>query len=324
MKSHSYYFEKINSELKKIDFGSDPANLYSPIDYVMNSGGKRIRPILTLMAAELFGGNYFDALKPAIGIEIFHNFTLLHDDMMDNAEVRRGIPVVHEKWNRNIALLSGDAMSVISYQFLAQSKNNLSQILDIFSRTALNICEGQQLDMDFEQREDVDEKEYLKMINLKTAVLLACSLKVGAIVANASKQESEKIFEFGRNLGLAFQLQDDFLDVYGDFKRFGKNLGNDIVSNKKTFLLINALKKASGKDKEELKYWLNIEKFDNTKKINAIKNLLNKLNIKEYTIDNMNMYFNRAFEIYDSIVIEKKQNKEALRNFAGSLRCRDF
>ena len=313
----------INKGLNDIDFGTSPENLYDPIKYVMKSGGKRIRPVLSLMACELFGGDYRNVLSAALGIEIFHNFTLLHDDMMDNAEIRRGMPVVHCKWNRNIALLSGDAMSVISYKYIADSSNNLEEILSVFSNTALNICEGQQLDMDFEKVEKISEDEYLMMINLKTAVLLACSLKVGALSANASTKDCDCIYEFGRNLGLAFQLQDDYLDVYGDEIKFGKSTGNDIISNKKTFLLTKALKDAKNQDLEKLNYWLSLKEFDNNDKVLSIKNIFNKLEIKEYASKKISEYYQKAFEYFEMVSVPVER-KKFLKEFAESLRFRDF
>lgn len=322
MHSHIELQAIINKEISELNFEKQPENLYEPIKYVMESGGKRIRPVLTLMACELFGGNYKLALNAALGIEIFHNFTLLHDDMMDNADIRRGMPVVHVKWNRNISLLSGDAMSIITYKLLCKSNINLIQILDVFSNTALNICEGQQYDMDYENKYNVNEDEYLEMIKLKTAVLIACSLKVGALTANASEIECNKIFNFGKNLGIAFQLQDDFLDVYGDVNKFGKKIGGDIISNKKTFLLVNALKKAEDKDKANLEYWLNAKEFDKNEKYEAVKNIFDNLNLKEYAENTMNHYFKMAFDYFDSIAIEKSK-KNYIYDFANSLRYRD-
>jgi geranylgeranyl diphosphate synthase, type II len=323
MNRYKYLYSIVNQQIEKTSYAKYPANLYDPIRYVMKAGGKRIRPLLCLLACELFGGDYRKALYPAIGIEIFHNFTLLHDDMMDNADMRRGLPVVHKKWNSNIALLSGDAMSVIAYKYMSKASDRLNEILEIFSETALNICEGQQYDMDYEQKSNVTEQEYLNMITLKTAVLLACSLKVGAIAADADNDECDKIHEFGKNLGIAFQLQDDYLDVFGNPDVFGKNTGGDIIANKKTFLLINALSKADGENQKKLKSWIEAENFDNEEKISEVKKIFKNLNIDKYTIENMQKYYDIAFEIFEDINVSK-ENKKHLYEFAESLRYRAF
>lgn len=312
----------INEHISGLDFGKEPGNLYEPVYYSMSAGGKRIRPVLCLMAAELFGGNYKNVVDAACGIEIFHNFTLLHDDMMDHAVVRRGNPTVHVKWSNNIALLSGDAMSVIAYKYIANSVN-LKETLNVFSDTALKICEGQQYDMDFESRADVSVDEYLKMINLKTAVLLAASLKIGAISANVSDADKENIYEFGRNLGIAFQLQDDYLDTYGNVEKFGKNIGGDIVSNKKTFLLIKALELAKGDTKKELDYWLSLKKFDANEKITAVRNIYDNLNICKLSQNMMDYYSNIATGFFAKINAED-QNKEILRQYTDSLKQRNY
>jgi geranylgeranyl diphosphate synthase type II len=243
--------------------------------------------------------------------------------MMDNALVRRGKPVVHVKWNNNIALLSGDAMSVIAYKYISGTKNHLQEILDVFSDTALKICEGQQFDMDFENAKNVSEDEYLKMINLKTAVLLAASLKIGAITANANAKDCENIYEFGRNLGMAFQLQDDLLDVFGDTEKFGKKIGGDIVANKKTYLLIKALELADEKTKEDLNYWLMAKEFVCDEKIVAVKTIYESLNIGEFSAKLMNAYFQTAFECFDSISLPLEK-KEQLLSFTNKLRNREF
>ncbi|PLX09367.1 MAG: isoprenyl synthetase [Marinilabiliales bacterium] len=315
--------DRFNNDLGKLDFGKSPERLYDPIYYALSVGGKRIRPVLCLMASELFGGNYEKTINAAFGIEIFHNFTLLHDDMMDKAEMRRGKPVVHVKWTENIALLSGDAMSVIAYKYISESPNNLKDLLDVFSDTALKICEGKQYDMDFETMSAVSEDEYLKMINLKTAVLLAASLKIGAICANADKANSEKLYRFGENLGMAFQLQDDLLDVYGNPAVFGKNIGGDIIANKKTYLLIKALELANQEQHKNLNYWLNLNKFVPEEKINAVKSIYNEIGIREYSENLMNQYFKKAFDFFDSISIEPEK-KEILKNYTLSMKKRDY
>lgn len=312
----------INSHMADLNFGKIPQNLYDPVYYSLSAGGKRIRPVLCLMAAELFGAKIENILDTACGIEIFHNFTLLHDDMMDNATVRRGNPTVHIKWTDNIALLSGDAMSVIAYKYISKAQN-LKETLDVFSDTALKICEGQQYDMDFESRNDVSVDEYLKMINLKTAVLLAASLKIGAIEANATESDKENIYEFGRNLGMAFQLQDDYLDTYGNVEKFGKNIGGDIVSNKKTYLLIRALELALDNDKEELNLWLKKKEFNNGEKIAAVRKIYDKLEICKQSQTLMDFYFNKAEEFFNKLSISNDE-KIALKEFTDSLRERNF
>ena len=255
-----------------------PQELFDPIDYTLKMGGKRIRPILLLMSYNLFEKNIENALPAAVAIETFHNFTLLHDDIMDKAEMRRNKETVHIKYSENSAILSGDAMAFLSYKYLIESKSErLIDVIDLFSTTAIEVCEGQQYDMDFELRLDVSEKEYLEMICLKTAVLLACSLKAGALLANSDDNTSQQLYKFGLNLGLAFQLQDDYLDSFGNVETFGKKIGGDILSNKKTYLLINALEKASGTQKTELLNWLKKTDFNPQEKIKAVKTIYHKL-----------------------------------------------
>lgn len=322
MHNDKEFLEIVNSGLDKLNFGKEPHRLYDPVYYSLSVGGKRIRPVLCLMAAELFGGDYKEALNAAYGVEIFHNFTLLHDDMMDKAEVRRGKPVVHLKWNENIALLSGDAMSVIAYKYISESRN-LKETLDVFSDTALKICEGQQYDMDFEDSQDVSVDDYLKMINLKTAVLLAASLKIGAISADASDSDKNNLYEFGRNLGMAFQLQDDFLDTFGDVKKFGKKIGGDIVANKKTYLLIKAIEIATGELKEELINWINQKEFDPLEKIEAVRSIYNKLNIARYSEDLIELYFHEAARYFGAVSIPDVK-KQFLTSFTDSLKYRVY
>ncbi len=322
MHSDKELLEIVNAGLEKLDCGKEPLKLYDPIYYSLAVGGKRIRPVLCLLASELFGGNYTDALNAAFGIEIFHNFTLLHDDMMDKALVRRGKPVVHVKWDENIALLSGDAMSVISYKYISESAN-LKETLSVFSDTALKICEGQQYDMDFEVMQNVSADDYLKMINLKTAVLLAASLKIGAIAANASVIDQNNIYEFGRNLGMAFQLQDDFLDTYGDIEKFGKNIGGDIVANKKTYLLIKAIELAQADIKLELMNWIERKEFDSQEKILAVRSIYDKLNIAQHSEDLIESYFIKAEEYFNKINIPLNE-KQFLKGFTDSLKYRVY
>ena len=253
MKTQEYYLDYFKRHLSSFldAMETEPKFLYEPVKYALSAGGKRIRPVLCLMSAEMFGANADDAVDAALGLEVFHNFTLLHDDIMDKSDMRRGRPTVHKKWTENIAILSGDLMSLVACKCAAKSKVNHEKVLETFLQTAIEICEGQQYDMDFETENNVSVDDYMKMINLKTAVLLAGSLKVGALIANASLDDCENIYQYGRYAGLAFQLQDDLLDTYGDAKVFGKPIGGDIAENKKTFLLINAINLASGSAKKD-------------------------------------------------------------------------
>lgn len=266
----------------------EPQGIYDPINYVLSMGGKRIRPVLMLLAYSLYKDNAQDILPAALAIETYHNYTLLHDDVMDNADVRRGMPTVHKKWNENAAILSGDSMLVLAYQRMLEVKNDrIKEVLDLFTTTALEIGEGQQYDLEFETRMDVKEGEYIEMIRLKTSVLLACALKIGALLANAPQDDCDKLYDFGINMGLAFQLQDDYLDVYGDFKTFGKAIGGDILCDKKTFMLINAINKAEGFDFGKL-YETPQEK------ISAVTNLYNELGIDKLAQEKIEYYFNLA------------------------------
>lgn len=284
--------EKIEREIGQLEFDCPPKSLYEPITYILSLGGKRIRPALVLMAYNLYREDVEKAIRPAIGLEVFHNFTLLHDDLMDQADKRRNKPTVHKVWNANTAILSGDAMLIAAYQLIGETApEHLKEVLDLFTRTALEICGGQQYDMEFESRMDVSEEEYLEMICLKTAVLLACSLKTGAILGGASREDAENLYRFGINIGLAFQLQDDLLDVYGDTKTFGKNIGGDILCNKKTFLLINALRRAEGEQKAQLEHWIARKDFDAAEKIAAVTNIYNVLGLKELSEAKMQTYY---------------------------------
>lgn len=305
--------KKIEEAIQHISFGSKPGSLYDPISYALSVGGKRVRPLLVLLAANMFGGEVDKSLKPAIGIEIFHNFTLLHDDLMDKSDMRRGMPAVHKKWDANTAILSGDAMLIESYRHIASVHSGiLPQIISLFSQTAMEVCQGQQLDMDFEKRSDVTESEYIEMITLKTAVLLACSSKMGALLANASLNDAELLYNYGINIGLAFQLKDDLLDVYGDSKTFGKNIGGDIVSNKKTYLLIKALKTSDKKQYSELLKWISAEKFDKTEKIESVKNIYNELNLKIIAENLIEKYYLAALDCLSSINVADERKKELI------------
>lgn len=305
--------KKIEEAIQHISFGSKPGSLYDPISYALSVGGKRVRPLLVLLAANMFDGEVDKSLKPAIGIEIFHNFTLLHDDLMDKSDMRRGMPAVHKKWDANTAILSGDAMLIESYRHIASVHSGiLPQIISLFSQTAMEVCQGQQLDMDFEKRSDVTESEYIEMITLKTAVLLACSSKMGALLANASLNDAELLYNYGINIGLAFQLKDDLLDVYGDSKTFGKNIGGDIVSNKKTYLLIKALKTSDKKQHSELLKWISAEKFDKTEKIESVKNIYNELNLKIIAENLIEKYYLAALDCLSSINVADERKKELI------------
>ena len=305
--------KRINEELGKVLVNEEPRSLFDPPVYVFSLGGKRIRPILTLMAADLFEKDIEDAINPALAIEIFHNFSLLHDDLMDKADLRRGGETVHKKWSDNTAILSGDAMVIESYKYISKAPHvYLPELLEVFSDTAMDICIGQQLDMDFEQRMDVTEDEYLNMIRLKTAVLIGCSLKLGAIVSDASVEDLEALYQFGINLGLAFQLKDDLLDVFGDFKTFGKKPGGDILSNKKTYLLIKALKSSDEKQKAELEKWLTAEEFDPVQKINAVKNIYDELKLRVLVESLIEKYYLASLDYLSSISVSDARKKDLL------------
>ncbi|MEG1838928.1 MAG: polyprenyl synthetase family protein [Bacteroidaceae bacterium] len=316
--------EMINNHCSNLQFERVPKGLYSPIKYVLDLGGKRIRPILMLMAYNLYKEDVSTAFSPAIGIETYHNYTLLHDDLMDRADKRRGKPTVHQVWNDNTAILSGDAMLVLAYQLMANSPSvHLKEIIDLFSITALEICEGQQLDMEFEVREDVKDSEYIEMIRLKTAVLLASSLKIGAILAGASVKDAQHLYDFGIQIGLAFQIKDDFLDTYGNTAIFGKNIGGDILCNKKTYLLVKAFEKANQVQKEELRNWMSDEKHEAKDKIEGVTQLYNQLGVKTICEDKMKEYYTKGIENLASIGVEENKKKE-LKDFAEHLMYREM
>lgn len=293
---------------------SEPKNLYEPIAYTLAMGGKRLRPVMVLLACNLFTDQIEKAIPAAVAIEAFHNFTLLHDDIMDEADVRRNSSTVHKKYNRNIAILSGDAMSIMAYSYLQKSETaDLRSMFSLFSQTALEVCEGQQLDMDFESVINVSIPEYMNMIRLKTAVLLACSLKMGALAANAPDRIADLLYAFGINLGIAFQLQDDLLDVFADQKKFGKKIGGDIVSNKKTFLLLKALELSDPYTKQELMDWIDKKEFDANEKIKAFKRIYNHLHIKEITINSIEDFYQSAINIWNEIDLGIKTKSELLQ-----------
>lgn len=296
-----------------------PVNLYIPIKYALDMGGKRLRPLMVLLGYDLFSSKIKNAIPTALGIEIFHNFTLLHDDIMDNADMRRNKPSVHQKFNANAAILSGDAMSFISFQYILKSiSDHLTDVLELFSNTAVEVCEGQQFDMDFEDSIDVKEGEYLRMIQLKTAVLLGCSLKAGALLANITGKRAEELYNFGVNLGIAFQLQDDLLDTYGDEKTFGKKIGGDIVANKKTFLAIKAMELADNNQKKDLLSWMWKKEFKGKEKIKAVTSIFNDLNVKEITQQKIDAYFNAASENIKKLRLSGGQKKQ-LRQLSNIL-----
>ncbi len=300
---------QITEEAKKIG-KTTPINLYQPIDYTLNMGGKRLRPVMLLLACELFSGDVQNALPAAIAVEVFHNFTLLHDDIMDHAEIRRNMPAVHKKYSENVAILSGDAMSIKAYQYLLTVDHpNIQEVTRLFSKTAIEVCEGQQYDMDFETRLDVSIDEYLEMIRLKTAVLIAGSFKMGALLGNASLEDAERLYQFGINLGLAFQLQDDLLDVFADQDKFGKKIGGDIIANKKTFLLLQALAIANREQKAELQDWIDRKKFNPEEKINAIKNIYIDLKLQHISQQKSNEFYQKAMEKIDAINVHSDRKQ---------------
>lgn len=317
------YIALIDEALKKIILKKEPKALYEPIGYTLSLGGKRIRPALLLLANDLFGGLEGTALNSALAIEVFHNFTLVHDDIMDDAPLRRGQQSVYKKWNTNIAILSGDVMLIQAIQLLSKDNTTtLSEVLDVFNATAVQVCEGQQFDMDFETSTTVSIDDYLKMIELKTAVLLGCSLKIGAIIGNASQEDANHIYGFGKNLGIAFQLMDDVLDLYGDPKKVGKRVGGDVIANKKTYLLLKAQELASGKSEKDLDFCLGSTVLDDVSKVEKVTAIFNELNIKQLAIDEMNLFYNTAISHLDSIAAAPEK-KKVFESFAKSLMNRE-
>ncbi|MEO6148521.1 MAG: polyprenyl synthetase family protein [Mucilaginibacter sp.] len=308
----------------KLSYPPRPVELYEPISYILSIGGKRLRPALVLMACDMFGGNVEAAVKPALAIEVFHNFTLMHDDIMDNAPLRRGKTTVHEKWNANIAILSGDVMMVEANKLIMQVDDRiLRTVMNVFNETAQGVCEGQQFDMNFEQDDTVTIDEYLDMIRLKTAVLLGGALKIGALIGGADAENAENLYRFGVNLGIAFQLQDDILDVYGDPEKFGKQVGGDIISNKKTFLLIKATELAQEKESTQLAKWIAAKNFNATEKVAAVTTIYNNLQVRQHAENTMNAYAEKAFKALDAISLGD-EHKHYLREFADGLMVRDY
>lgn len=301
----------------------EPKNLYTPIDYILQLGGKRIRPVLTLMAADIFSNNYKKALPAALAVEVFHNFTLIHDDIMDEAPLRRGKETVHQKWNLNTGILSGDAMLILAYQYFENYEpKTFQKLAQLFSKTALEVCDGQQLDIDFETRNDVTIPEYIKMISLKTSVLVAAALKMGAIVAEANEEQANNLYSYGLNLGIAFQLQDDYLDTFGNPETFGKQVGGDIIENKKTYLYLKALELANKEDRETLLELFNQKFVSNSQKIEKVKDIFLKNNIPSIIKEQIISYTNIAFEYIETLKISEEK-KENLKLFGTSLMSRD-
>ncbi len=321
MKPFQEYLDTVNQAIAAIPYPEAPRQLYEPIAYHMAFGGKRIRPVLALMACEAMGGDPKQALDAAVGVEMFHNFTLLHDDVMDNADVRRGKPTVHRRWNDNTAILSGDTMLTIATQFIARTHS--WPVMDLFNKTAIEIYEGQQWDMDFESRSDVSADEYINMIRLKTSVLLGCALKVGAIIAGAEHDDADKLYEAGVNMGLAFQLRDDMLDVWGDPVTFGKEIGGDIMNNKKTFLLINAMLLARGDDADELRHWLNDPFATRDNKVKGVTALYERLGVRQLAEDAIAHYNNKAVAAFKQVNMSD-EDRASFVSLANKLAGRNY
>ena len=324
MKTADEILKMVNEFLDHLSYDRKPESLYEPIKYVLSMGGKRIRPTLMLLAYNLYKENPEDILMNACALETYHNYTLLHDDLMDNADMRRGHLTVHKKWNNNTAILSGDSMLVLAFQRMMQcDTKHLKDILDLFTVTALEIGEGQQYDMEFETRNDVKEEEYIEMIRLKTSVLLACALKIGAILADASTEDADNLYKFGEQIGLAFQLQDDYLDVYGDSKVFGKEIGGDITSNKKTYMLINAFNKANDAQRKELTRWVSARDFDRNEKVDAVTRLYNEIGIDQLAQDKIAYYFAQSKKFLNAVNVPEEK-KEELRKYAQKMMKRQY
>lgn len=323
MRTSDELLKMVNDYIEDATITRQPMSLYDPIKYVLSIGGKRIRPVLLLLTYNMYRDDIERVMPTAVGLETYHNYTLLHDDLMDKADMRRGMPTVHRKWDDNTAILSGDSMLVVAFQRVAQCPaENLQDILSLFTMTALEIGEGQQYDMDFENRMDVTEDEYIEMIRLKTSVLLACAVKMGAIMAGASDEDAKNLYAFGEKLGLAFQLQDDLLDVYGDPKVFGKAIGGDITSNKKTYMLINAILRANNEQREELIKWITTDNFDKEEKIKAVTKLYNKIGIRQLCEKKINDYFAEALTYLEKVNVPEEK-KTALQRFTDQMMHRE-
>ena len=319
MYTSSELMQMVNRTIESLPYDRKPAALYEPIKYVLSLGGKRLRPVLMLMAYNMYKEDVEHILMPAVAIETYHNFTLLHDDLMDRAEVRRGKPCVHKKWDDNAAILSGDNMLVLSFHRMLQcDEKYMPAVLRLFTETALEIDEGQQYDIDFEERSDVTEEEYIEMIRLKTSVLLACALKIGGILGGATVQDAEALYEFGEKLGLAFQLQDDYLDVYGDFKTFGKQIGGDIMCNKKTYMLINAQLLANEEQARELTMWLNKENPQREEKVAAVTRLYDEIGVPGLVRNKINQYYQQAAQALSRLSLPQERTA-VLWDYAQSM-----
>ena len=324
MKTAEEILSMVNEFLANLPYERKPMSLYEPIRYVLSMGGKRIRPTLMLLGYNLFKDNPEKILMNAVALETYHNYTLLHDDLMDNADLRRGHETVHKKWDANTAILSGDSMLVLAYERMAQcDEKHLAKVLKLFTTTALEIGEGQQFDMEFENRNDVKEEEYIEMIRLKTSVLLACALKMGAILADASDEDAENLYKFGEQIGLAFQLQDDYLDVYGDTKVFGKEIGGDITSNKKTYMLINAFNLTNEAQRAELQKWVDAKDFDRAEKVAAVTRLYNEIGIGKMAQDKIAYYFEQSKKYLDAVNVPAER-KEELAKYAQKMMKRQY
>ena len=311
--------KKVNEALKAIEYDRKPSTLYEPIKYVLSLGGKRVRPVLMLLAYNLYKEDPEKIMTQAIALETYHNFTLLHDDLMDNADMRRGHETVHRKWNPNQAILSGDTMLLQAFQRMGQCEaDKLQQVIGVFTETTLEIDEGQQLDVEFETRNDVTEDEYVEMIRLKTSVLLACAVKIGAILAGASKEDQDNLYKFGEQIGLAFQLQDDLLDVYGDPKVFGKNIGGDITSNKKTYMLINAVNRANPEQRAELTRWIEAETFDREEKVKAVTRLYDEIGIRALCEQKMEACYELGLQHLAKVSVSEER-KAILKAYAAAM-----
>ncbi|WP_283636420.1 polyprenyl synthetase family protein [Aquaticitalea lipolytica] len=322
MQHIQFYQEAFLKYLNDFKVERQPASLYQPIQYILDLGGKRLRPVLTLMTAEIFNCDYKKSLDAALSIEVFHNFSLIHDDIMDDAPLRRGKETVHEKWDINTGILSGDAMLIMAYQLFENYDAKTFQALaKLFSKTALEVCEGQQYDMDFETRDDVTIEEYLKMIEYKTAVLVGAAMKMGAIVAEASEKDQQNIYQFGKNLGIAFQLQDDYLDAFGDPKTFGKQVGGDIIENKKTYLYLKALEFSNDEDALQLQHLFGISPSENNDKIESVKQLFITSGSADATQQEIKNYTNKAFSVLEDIAISEEK-KQVLKQFGEQLMSR--
>lgn len=323
MQTSKEILKKINDFIDQLPYERKPQSLYDPVKYVLSIGGKRVRPVLMLLAYNMYKEDPERILMPACALETYHNYTLLHDDLMDNADVRRGVPTVHRKWDANTAILSGDSMLVLAYHRMLQcDADKQPEVMSLFTETALEIGEGQQYDMEFENRNDVTEAEYIEMIRLKTSVLLACALKIGAILAGASSEDADNLYKFGEQIGLAFQLQDDLLDVYGDPKVFGKAVGGDITCNKKTYMLINAFQRANDNQRAELERWVTAKDFDRNEKVAAVTDIYNQIGIRQICEEKINYYFEESKKYLAKVNVDDER-KQILRQYTAEMMKRE-